>query len=301
MVHYCLQTAVDHFFPNHPEHFQRLIAVQKALILDLELAKAAIQVVPGASIDAIDLIQAVHADELVAAIQGASAAASGPTAILDPDDPDGPTYVTPSSFRDACAAVTAAAALVDAVIAATGRTTAVGPSDFGAPLTPVAFSLSRPPGHHATATQSMGFCLFNSVAIAARHAQRRGQERVSLHCCAYVMVCLLLHALQSCIPCSIGRPRQVSTARQLTHTLTNIREAVVKEKHGGAHPRACIPSRLQILILDWDVHHGNGTQDIFYRDASVLFVDIHQADVWPGSGAAGEVGEGAPVWVCGVG
>ena len=41
---------------------------------------------------------------------------------------------------------------------------------------------------------------------------------------------------------------------------------------------------LQVLIVDFDVHHGNGTQDIFYEDPSVLFIDMHQLDVWPGSG-----------------
>jgi len=41
---------------------------------------------------------------------------------------------------------------------------------------------------------------------------------------------------------------------------------------------------VQVMILDFDVHHGNGTQDIFYEDPSVLFIDMHQLDVWPGSG-----------------
>jgi acetoin utilization deacetylase AcuC-like enzyme len=41
---------------------------------------------------------------------------------------------------------------------------------------------------------------------------------------------------------------------------------------------------VQVLIVDFDVHHGNGTQDLFYGDPSVLFVDMHQHDVWPGSG-----------------
>lgn len=49
---------------------------------------------------------------------------------------------------------------------------------------------------------------------------------------------------------------------------------------------------LQVMILDWDVHHGNGTQAIFWEDPSVLLVDIHQADVWPGSGGLEETGAG---------
>ena len=91
-----------------------------------------------------------------------------------------------------------------------------------------AFALVRPPGHHATPTRAMGFCLFNSVAIAARYLQR---------------------------------------------------------EHGVG----------RIAIVDWDVHHGNGTQDIFYDDPSVFFFSAHQVPLYPGTGMADETGIGDAV------
>jgi len=87
------------------------------------------------------------------------------------------------------------------------------------------FAFVRPPGHHATATQAMGFCLFNNAAVAAEHARAaHGAERV--------------------------------------------------------------------LILDWDVHHGNGTEAIFYESPHVLYSSIHQSPLYPGTGAATDFGSG---------
>lgn len=88
-----------------------------------------------------------------------------------------------------------------------------------------AFCATRPPGHHAESALAMGFCLFNNIAIGARHAQQA-------------------HALQ------------------------------------------------RIAILDFDVHHGNGTQAIFEQDPSVLFISSHQVPLYPGSGMPDETGSG---------
>src|SRR5262249_12081409 len=88
-----------------------------------------------------------------------------------------------------------------------------------------AFCVVRPPGHHATIEQSMGFCLFNNVAIAARYAQAKyGVENV--------------------------------------------------------------------LIMDWDVHHGNGTQAIFWTDPTVFYFSTHQYPFYPGTGSSSERGNG---------
>jgi acetoin utilization deacetylase AcuC-like enzyme len=123
----------------------------------------------------------------------------------------GDTDITPNSWDVAVRAAGGVLAAVDAVIG--------GAADN-------AFCAVRPPGHHASASRGMGFCLLNNVALAARYAQRR-------------------HGLE------------------------------------------------RVLIVDWDVHHGNGTQDIFYHDTSVFFFSSHQWPLYPGTGRADETGDGA--------
>jgi len=140
-------------------------------------------------------------------IQAAKQVAEHGGGMLDAD-----TILSPDSFKVALAAAGACVAAVDAVIKGTEKN---------------ALCLVRPPGHHATPTHSMGFCLFNNIALAAHHAQ---------------------------------------TAHKLT----------------------------RIMIVDWDVHHGNGTQDIFYESPEVVFMSIHRYGngFYPGTGAEKETGQG---------
>ena len=123
-----------------------------------------------------------------------------------PLDPD--TILCKESFDVALLAAGGAIAAVDSVL---GEAAA-------------SFAFVRPPGHHATPERGMGFCIFNNIAIAARHAQKMGKRR--------------------------------------------------------------------ILIVDWDVHHGNGTQDAFYSDPSVLYFSTHRYPHYPGTGWLDEIGSG---------
>jgi acetoin utilization deacetylase AcuC-like enzyme len=121
------------------------------------------------------------------------------------------TFISPGSFGAAVHAAGGAIAMVDALL--------------GPERAPAGASLHRPPGHHAERSRAMGFCLFDSVAIAAQHA-------------------IDAHGLR------------------------------------------------RVMIVDWDVHHGNGTNAIFHERADVLFCSIHESPLYPGTGAATDVGSG---------
>jgi len=194
---------------KHPEHQGRLPAIVNAIYQDTPaLLHAVLQ--REAEPASIAALLRVHTPEHVARIEAAAAQAEreGAAVFLDGD-----TVVSPASWEAARAAAGCAMTAADLVLGGEART---------------AFALSRPPGHHATADRAMGFCLFNNVAVAARHAQAEwGVERV--------------------------------------------------------------------LIVDWDVHHGNGTQDIFYGDPSVYLLSLHLGDHYPGTGAADERGAGAGI------
>jgi acetoin utilization deacetylase AcuC-like enzyme len=190
-------SSLEHDTGTHPERIQRIESINSALAARDWLGYERVES-PAAQRSMIERVHtAAHVDRIEAASLGGGAQ-------LDPD-----TFVSAGSFDAALHAAGGAVELARRLL------------DGGAGQ--VGFSAHRPPGHHAVAGLPMGFCLFNNVAVAARHALAElGVERV--------------------------------------------------------------------LILDWDVHHGNGTNDIFWDSDEVLFVSIHQLPLYPGSGTAGELG-----------
>jgi acetoin utilization deacetylase AcuC-like enzyme len=182
--------------PGHPERPERYAAVEAAVAA----AGTTVAEAPPAPVEALARVHALAYLELIERFCTAGGGA------LDPD-----TVVTGVSWRAALRGAGGGMAAVDAV--------AADPSAS-------AFSLGRPPGHHAEPARAMGFCILNSVAVAAAHArQTLGMDRVA--------------------------------------------------------------------VVDWDAHHGNGTQAMFYDDPTVLYVSLHQYPFYPGTGAANERGCGA--------
>jgi acetoin utilization deacetylase AcuC-like enzyme len=184
--------------PGHPERPDRMRAVAQALgeerFNGLVRAEA-----PEGNLDQVTLC---HDEHYVGELRRI-APASGLIYL------DGDTSMSPGTWEAVMRGVGGAVAATDAVMS--------GAHDN-------AFVAVRPPGHHAESNRPMGFCFFDNVAIAARHAQRKY---------------------------GIGR----------------------------------------VAVVDFDVHHGNGTQEIFWADKSVMYCSTHQMPLFPGTGARNERGE----------
>ncbi|HEY6399476.1 MAG TPA: histone deacetylase, partial [Solirubrobacteraceae bacterium] len=191
-------SSLEHETGPHPERPARIVVIERELE---RLGWLGYERVSSPAVDR-DVLTAVHPERYVATIERFCAAGGG---NLDYD-----TVASSGSFEAALHSAGGAVRLVQMLLDGEAR---------------VGFSCHRPPGHHATVSRAMGFCLFNSVAVAATYALQR--EEVS-----------------------------------------------------------------RVMIVDWDVHHGNGTNDIFHSSDRVLFVSIHEAPLYPGTGPASDVGSG---------
>src|SRR5579875_357824 len=180
--------------PGHPERPERVLAAL-AGIREAGLLDAAVSLPPRSASQA-ELLRA-HDPGYLASLEEFCRAGGG---HLDAD-----TVASPGSWETALRAVGGALAAIEAVCQEGG----------------VGFVAHRPPGHHATSDQAMGFCLLNTVAVAAAKLADQGER---------------------------------------------------------------------VLILDWDVHHGNGTQAIFWDDPRALYVSTHQSPLYPGTGSVEATG-----------
>ncbi len=190
---------LEHQTGRHPESPVRLQAIyeglRKAGVVD-GVPKGQVRPAP------LDVVLQVHSEELVNRVKRLAEKGGG---RIDSD-----TVVSRASYEVALCAVQITCDAVDYVFRNGGKR---------------ALCLLRPPGHHATKDRSMGFCLFNNVAVAAEYARAKHQiERV--------------------------------------------------------------------LIVDWDVHHGNGTQEIFYDNPDVVYFSVHRFPFYPGTGTEREIGTG---------
>ncbi len=194
----CLEHDPRRGLPGHPERRERLLAIEAALAerewLGWERREA-----PAASEEELAL---VHPREHVERIRDLCRSGGG---AIDAD-----TFAGEASYEAALRAAGGACEMTRSLLAGEART---------------GFCALRPPGHHAEPERAMGFCLFDSVAVAAAMAiAELGLERV--------------------------------------------------------------------FVLDWDVHHGNGTAEAFRHRADVLFASIHQGGIFPGTGAREDAGSG---------
>jgi len=190
---------------GHPERPERLLAIRAALEREGVLA----QLSPIAARRATDEeLKLVHTPAYIALVRRELSNLRGLA-----DLSTGDTLASPGTLEAAEFAAGGVLAAVDAVMRGTVKN---------------AFVAARPPGHHATPDRGMGFCVFNSVAIAARYLQK-------------------VHGVR------------------------------------------------RVLIVDWDYHHGNGTQDAFYEDDSVFYFSTHHYGAYPGTGSPRETGFGRGV------
>ncbi|HEY9152662.1 MAG TPA: histone deacetylase, partial [Anaerolineales bacterium] len=184
---YCFVPSTSHVYPDHPEHPNRFDLLTPRLdSFDAQKLDAK----PATRAE----VERVHTPKLVSALE--EVCKEGP-AIID----YAPTFVTQTSFDDALLASGGTLSCMRAVLSG---------------LTRNAFAIVRPPGHHAEPNRSMGFCIFNNIAIAARDALEHGCNRVA--------------------------------------------------------------------IVDYDAHHGNGTQAAFLDDERVAYLSTHQWGIYPGTG-----------------
>jgi acetoin utilization deacetylase AcuC-like enzyme len=185
---YTFVRSPTHVYPDHPERPARLDLLEPHFSsIDAELMETVLAT--------REEISYVHNPKLIAALE--KVCREQAPGIID----YAPTYVTPSSFEDALFAAGGVITCTRAVLHNDAKN---------------AFAIVRPPGHHAEPDRAMGFCIFNNVAIAARHALINGLERVA--------------------------------------------------------------------VIDYDAHHGNGTQAAFLHEERVAFLSTHQWGIYPGTG-----------------
>ena len=191
--------------PGHPERPDRMRAIDR--LLTHEFFSTLTRAEAPMRDDAEDAILLAHPPQHLAHIKAVRAQAQRESVYVDGD-----TIMSAGSWEAVMRAVGAGMDAVDKVM------------DPNSGIKN-AFCQVRPPGHHAEAERAMGFCFFNSIAVAAHYARK---------------------------------------------------------KHGAE----------RVAVIDFDVHHGNGTQDIFFSDKNLFYASTHQMPLYPGTGALNETGVG---------